>query len=435
MESHTLDTDSLRLANLFAFFLPLAGSALLVTLSHVIINSTLARSANPELVISTYAIAISLYAVIERPVLMFRQTSSALVKDQASYYAMMKICFLVIGIAMVLSGLIAYTPIGKWIFTHLFGVTEERLNRTIDVYQILMYVTVFSGVRCLFQGIIISHQRTKWMTVGMIIRLAGMVLIAWYYMTVGVSAGAAGAIIFLVGMAIECIVSIVEGIKLGKALPSVKEGHSVTRSSHVMTFYRPLMFASFFAVTIGPAINSLLNRTTDVTLAIASYSVALTVGMLFFSYASYIHQIVLNFYGDHPKRVLQFVLINNFLPALGLGLLAYTPLGPWVLEEVIGVSGDLQRASLYALRAVVLYALIFPWLDFTNGIIMLKGNTKVMSYTQIANVTTVLITMSLMLYWKPDWNGAIGSLSLSFGALAELAFAAWITLRMLRAKI
>ena len=52
--------------NLTAFFVPLGISALLVTVSHVIINGTLARATiQQELVISAYAIAMSVFGLFE----------------------------------------------------------------------------------------------------------------------------------------------------------------------------------------------------------------------------------------------------------------------------------------------------------------------------------------------------------------------------------
>jgi Na+-driven multidrug efflux pump len=281
MTNNNQDNHTLSLKHLFAFFLPLAGSALLVTLSHIIINSTLARSAHPEIVISSYAIAISLYAVLERPAIILRQTCSALVKDQSSLQAMWKTSFIVIGSILFLSTMIAYTPVGVWIFGHLFGVSADHMEITLDVYKVLMFVTLFSGVRCIFHGIIISNLKTKWMTIGMIIRLIGMALVAWYFISTGVKSGVAGAVIFLVGMAIECFVSMAEGIKLKKKLPIHKDGYVVRQSSHIFSFYRPLVYASLFAVTIGPLIYALLGESVDPTLAIASYTVALTVGTIF----------------------------------------------------------------------------------------------------------------------------------------------------------
>lgn len=91
------------------FFVPLGISASLVTISHVIINSTLARSAHPETVIASYAIAGSLLTLTERPSTLLRQTCSALVRDRLSFQALAFVtkiflaCVLLIGFAIVYS--------------------------------------------------------------------------------------------------------------------------------------------------------------------------------------------------------------------------------------------------------------------------------------------------------------------------------------------
>jgi Na+-driven multidrug efflux pump len=429
MTSNPDQKRNISLNQLFSFFLPLAGTALLVTISHLIINSTLARSTHPELVIASYAIALSCFAVLERPVVILRQTCSALVKDLSSMRAMFKTSFLVIGTSLFLSALVAYTPLGQWTFRYLFGVAEQQMDDTIDVFRVLMWVIVFSGVRCIFHGIIISNFKTKWMTVGMVIRLIGMAIVSMYYISNGVESGVAGAVIFLVGMVIECIISLMEGLKLKRTLPLTKEGHSVKHTSHIFSFYRPLAYASLFAVTIGPLINAMLGQTYNSTLAIAAYSVALTVGTLIVSMSSYTHQIVLNFYGEHPREVVRFAKLVNFVPAIILGLLSFSDAGPWLLNSVIGAQGELLKASLWSLRVLIGFALLFPWIDYANGLLMHKGHTKVMTYSQAGNVLFVTITLSILVYLKPEWNGVIGSAALSLGALAELGIVAYFLKR------
>lgn len=419
-------TPIIPLSRMYAFFLPLAGSALLVTLSHIIINSTLARAVKPEVVIFTYAIAISLYAVLERPAILLRQTCSALVKDEASFRALWRVALIVIGSIMALSSMVAYTPVGKWIFANIFGVEEHQMMQTLEVYQVIMFVSVFSGVRCVYHGIIISHMQTKWMTIGMVIRLSGMSMASLYFITTGVNSGVAGAVIFLIGMAIECMISVAEGVKLSKTLPKVKEGHPVRKASHIFSFYRPLVYASFFAVAIGPLINAKLGSSMDPVLAIASYSVALTVGMIFIAVSSYTHQIVLNFYPIHAVQVVRFALLTNLVPGICLGLLSFTGAGTWVLSQIVGLSGPLLEESLWALRALVLLSLTFPWIDYANGLLMLRNQTRVMTYSQMANLSAVLVSLLVMLYWVPHWNGMIGSLAMSFGALAELCVVSWV---------
>jgi O-antigen/teichoic acid export membrane protein len=419
-------TPSLPLSRLFAFFLPLAGSALLVTLSHVIINSTLARAADPEIVIFTYAIAISLYAVLERPSILLRQTCSALVKDKASFRALWRIALIVIGSILSVSSMIAFTPLGTWAFGHIFGVDDRQMAQTIEVYQVLMFVTIFSGIRCVFHGIIISHMQTKWMTIGMIIRLIGMSIAALYFISTGVHSGVAGAIIFLIGMAIECMISVAEGVKLSRTLPEAKKVDTFNHSSTIFSFYRPLVLASIFAVAIGPLINAKLGGSLNPVMAIASYSVALTVGTLFISIASYTHQIVLNFYQEDARQVIRFATLTNLLPSISLGLLSFTAAGPWILSHIVGLSGPLLEESLWAMRGLVLLALIFPWVDYANGLLMLRSQTRVMTYSQMANISIVFISLLAMVKWVPDWNGSIGSLAMSFGVLAELCVLTWV---------
>ncbi|RXZ01683.1 hypothetical protein [Fictibacillus sp. S7] len=72
------------LMKMLAFFIPLGFSASLTSITHVIINGTLGRADHAEIIIANYAIALSLFGIIERPVLVFRQTCSALVKGKAS---------------------------------------------------------------------------------------------------------------------------------------------------------------------------------------------------------------------------------------------------------------------------------------------------------------------------------------------------------------
>ncbi|GAE94318.1 hypothetical protein JCM21714_3465 [Gracilibacillus boraciitolerans JCM 21714] len=164
---------------LFYFFLPLGLSATLVTISHVIINSTLARAPEPAVVIASYSVAMSLFALLERCAVILRQTCSTLVRDRISYRLMRNTTFYVLSAIFLLSLLLAYSPLGRGFFSGLLGVSDRMLEPTIDAYRVLMFVTIFSGIRCLYQGVIISNFKTKWLTIGMVVRLICMAFLAW----------------------------------------------------------------------------------------------------------------------------------------------------------------------------------------------------------------------------------------------------------------
>jgi Na+-driven multidrug efflux pump len=416
---------------LISFFLPLGLSATLVTLSHVIINSTLARADNPELVIASYALPLSLLGITERPAVLLRQACSALVRDRISFRAMAAVSSYVFACIVLLGLIICYTPVGEWVFLYFFGVERELLDSTLSVYRILMYVSIFSGLRCLFHGIIIFNMRTKWLTIGMGVRIVAMYLLSLYFITTdNVSSGRVGAIIFLMGMVIEALVAIWEGTSLlKKVIPEKASGHPIETKKQIFSFYKPLLYSSIIAVIIGPSINAILGKTTHIHLAISSFAIAGSLTQLVLSFFSYIHQIVLNFYRKDAKSVLRFVLILSFIPGALIAILAYTPLGPWFMIHVMGVNSELMYASLHAMRIFMIMTLVFPWLDYMNGIIMLRGQTKIMIFSQSANATITVLTLFIAIWTVPDWNGMIGALAQSVGTLAELLVVVYVLKR------
>jgi hypothetical protein len=113
----------------------------------------------------------------------------------------------VFGSALVFGGLVAYTPLGHWIFGGAYGAGPVVEREAVHTFYALMYLSVFSGLRCLYQGIIIYKMRTIWLTIGMIFRIAGMFLLSQYFLHVGVTSAVQGSIIFVFGMIIEASIN------------------------------------------------------------------------------------------------------------------------------------------------------------------------------------------------------------------------------------
>jgi hypothetical protein len=422
--STTHRTEPLGFRKLLVFFLPLGASASLVMISHIIINSTLARSSQPELLVASYSVAMSLMSLGERPTTLLRQTCTRLVRDRLSFKAMSTVAIYLFAFLLVFGLTISYTPLGKMLFLHVFGVKPDHLPDTLKVYRVLMFVSFFSGVRCLYHGVIIYHLRTKWLTIGMGFRLVGMALVSWYFLaTDQVNSGSVGAIIFLTGMIIECLVSMVEGLHLVRhKLPAKEPGYEIERSSQVFEFYRPLVFSSLIAVVIGPSINAFLGKSGDMMLAISSYAIASNLAQLMQSFFSYIHQIVLNFYRIDRVMVRKFTLAVAFFPGAMIGLMCYTPFGEWFLVHLMGIqaNSELLRGILGAMHVFMIMNLVFPWLDYCNGLIMLFNQTKYMVLSQSCNLAATLIVLVLMIFFAPGLNGTIGAWAQSLGCAAEL---------------
>jgi hypothetical protein len=421
-------SQQVSLAKLFSFFIPLGLSASLVTISHVIITSTLAQSKFPEITISSYAIAMSLIGITERPAVLLRQTCSNLVRDRISFRAVSEVALYVF-ISIILFGLlICYTPFGHWVFQHVFGVDDVQVQAIIDVYRVLMFVSIFSGIRCLYHGIIIYNRKTTWLTIGMIFRLISMYAVAQFFLSTDrVTSGTVGAIIFLTGMFVESVCAVFEGSSLLKrVIPEKSPDHPVVDKKQVFQFYRPLLYSSAIAVIAGPAINVALGKTMDLNVTIATFAIASGVVQLVLSFFSYMHQIVLNFYRQDERQVQLFLRLMGGIPALLLGLLAYSPLGLWLMQTVMGVKESLASPSLEVLKVFMLMALLFPFLDYLNGVLMLTGQTKVMIWSQAANVLATVGALFFCILLYPGLNGMIGALAQSVGIVGELCMVLYV---------
>ncbi|MCD9025655.1 multi antimicrobial extrusion protein MatE [Cohnella silvisoli] len=422
----TTPNEPVTLRRLFLFFIPMGISVLLINLSHVIINGTLARSDNPEIILAGYALGMSLLVVTERPAVLLRQTCSALVRDRISFRAVRSVSFYVFGSALVFGGLVAYTPLGHWIFGGAYGADRLVEREAVHTFYALMFLSVFSGLRCLYQGIIIYKMRTRWLTIGMIFRLAGMFLLSQYFLHVGVTSAMQGSIIFVFGMVIEASISWLEATKLLKAMPEKMENCEIVKPKQVLGFYNPLLYSSLIVVWILPIMNALLGTTDRGTLAIASFAVAGSLMNLILGFFTYFHQIALLFVKSDPAIVRKFTLMLGFIPPLLLLLMAFTPIGSWMFLHVLGVKDELLHACIHALRGFFPFVLIFPWLDTLNGIVMAHGETKLMFGSQIGNAIVTAITIVLLVLLLPHWNGVLGSFAQSAGLIAELISLVWL---------
>ncbi|SMQ72994.1 hypothetical protein SAMN05444673_2319 [Bacillus sp. OV166] len=401
------------------FFIPLAVSASLTSISHVIINGTLSRADHAEVIIANYAIAFSLFGILERPVLVFRQTSSALAKGKASFN---KIAAFFIKVSLVITALcvlIGLTRLGDLVFKYGFNAEADSMASLKLTFLVLSGVILFSGLRCLYQGMIINKLETKWLTIGVVIRLAGMFAVAAYLnLSHHANSSAPGAMIFLTGMGIECFISVWRGNLIVRE--NDKETETPLRQKEISTFYFPLVFYLSFQTIIIPVIYAFLGKIQDVHLGIASFALAFSITNLILSFFMYTHQIVLQFYEKNKQTVLKCVMVFSIVPSVFLAILSSTAVGPWFMRTVLGADMALAAESLHVLKFFIIKTMVFPWVDYFGGILMLQKSTKSLLKPQIFNMIAVVLVIIPLVYWNPALNGKAGAIAASTGELIGL---------------
>lgn len=412
------DRSEIQYKDLCSFFIPLALSSSLTSVTHVIINGTLSRGENAAFIIACYAVAFSLFGIIERPIIIFRQTSSALVKNVKSFKTLTILFLQVTGVILVISFLICYTFVGDWLFIHLFNASESMVNTIAQTFKVITVVVIFSGIRGIYQGVIINQRETKWITIGVILRVVAMILVAyWFIMTNSVSS-IVGAAIFLIGMFIEALISVWKGHRSLKKLDA-SNNETVSRKE-ILQFYSPLVFFFFIQTMLIPLVYIYLAKTQQIEVSIASFALAYSICQLILSFFMFTHQIVLQYYQENKEKVIRFMIGVSSIPTILLILLTFTPLGTWFMRVVMGTEPDLTEPTLHVLAFFIIRALVFPWVDFLNGYLMLKKKTARMLIGQFVNLLTALITLIVLVTFFSEWNGVVGAIAISLGELTGL---------------
>lgn len=413
------------------FFIPLGISASLTSFTHIIINGTLSRGEDAAFIIAAYAVAMSLFGIIERPILVFRQASSALVTDRYSFKLVHTFFIYVLCVIIAFCMLLGYTPLGQWVYMTFFNATSDMISEINISFRIITFVAIFSGFRSIYQGVIINQLATNWVTLGVVVRVIGMFFTAYLIVVFDVITSAAGAFIFVIGMAIEALISMYKGKDILKnTLSYIKEGATKLRKIDVSRFYFPLAFYFILQALLMPIIYILLAKSSDIEMGIASFALAFSITQLMLSFFMYTHQLVLQFYKEHKQTVVTFLIFISIIPTLLLCLLSFTPVGPMFMMKVMGADEALSVATLSVLKFFIIKTLVFPWVDFLNGFLMLTRQTNRMLLAQVGNLIVVTITLLILINVTPQLNGVNGSIAASLGELAGFVIVCFIVYQL-----
>ena len=414
---------------LTAFFIPLGISASLTSISHVIINGTLSRGENAAFIVACFAVAMSVFGIIERPMIVFRQASSALVTGKKSFKLLSTFFIYILIIIMAISLILGYTPVGTWVYIHLFNASDDMVTAISYTFRVITFVIIFSGIRGIYQGVIINQLETKWLTIGVVARLIAMFTISYLLVAFDYITSAAGGVIFLVGMIVECLVSVYKGqllINDSKA----ETGAGQLRKADISKFYFPLVFYFLMQTILIPVIYILLAKSADIEMSIASFALAFSITQMILGFFMYTHQLLLQFHGQNTRKVVNFVIMISVIPSLLLCVLCYTPLGMVFMKSIMGADDSLSIATLAVLKFFIIKTLVFPWVDFLNGYLMLKRQTNKMLFAQVGNLLVVIITLLILVRMFPGLNGVNGSIAASLGELAGIVIVSIIVYRM-----
>lgn len=426
----------MRQRDIFWFWLPLFASWLLMTAEGPIIAAAINRLPDEVIMLAAMGIVNSLSVTIESPIINMLATSTALVRDRASYLLVRRftihLCLLLTAVAV----LVAYTPLFDLIVPGLLDVPPEIAQWVRPGMQIMIFWTAAIGWRRFLQGILIRHGQTRKIAWGTAVRLlasgGAVAVLALGSDWPGVIIG---ALALMAGVVAEALYAtwatrpILRGA-LGPGTPAA-DGPPLTYR-RLLAFHLPLAATSLLLLLVQPLVTSSLTRLARPTESLAAWPILFQILLMARAAALALPEVIIALHRDGrtfaPLR--RFSLSLLAAVTLAMALFSLTPLAGLYVFGVQDMTPAVGELALSALGYFLLFPALAVLTSWLRGLLIQGHHTR---YVNVGMAVNLSITAGVLWFGLArQWPGLpAAALALNLASLGEVIYLAWRTRRAL----
>jgi len=345
------------------FFFPLLLNVQLMSVSHSIINAGLARLDDAVVVLAGFSVAMVLHLFVASPSYQNHTITIAMVRGRKSLIGMTLFVFLIATWVSILLALLAFSPVGTFILDHLLGVSPEVAQGARDTLALLVFLPFITGLRGLFQGLVIRARRTGLVSFATAVRIVMLFAYLWIgQLWFTGTQVAAFALLGCVGTETLVIGFFAWRVKL----PAEVDDES--RFVEILRYGLPLAYSSGLQQTVPLIINAIISRLPDGTLALAAFGVIR--GFLFLL-AGPMRNLQQAYLTLVRKEEDSQTLTRFFLKVSGgmtfIMLLLAWPLNGPILGTVMGLDATMQEYVTWPLTACALFPILYGATNLLRG--------------------------------------------------------------------
>ena len=430
-----------------AFWLPLAGTWLMMAAEGPYLAAIIARLPQPTENLAAFGVAFALAIIIEAPVIMLMAASTALVTDAASYAALRRFTYTLAAALTLVQVVVVLPPVFDWLALSLIGLPPDVARLTHHGLAIMLPWPVAIGYRRFRQGLLIRRRLTRLVTYGTAVRLAAMSAVALAAARVpGLQGVHVGTIALATGVVVEAVASrvmtrgVVAELLAGPSPPAGTDVRA-SRPADALTmpaifrFYLPLAMTSLLAMAVQPAVTFFVGQSRFALESLAVLPVIHGLTFLFRALGLSYQEVGIALFGDGWE---QYRPIRNFgwmlaaFAAGGLGLIVFTPLAAVWFEGVSGLSPELAAFALLPAQILALLPAGSVWICFQRAVLVHARQTAPITWAGIFEVAVVVVLLTVTTQVL-SWVGAVGAAAAIVGGrLAGVLFLLPFTARAVR---
>ena len=156
-----MHVPSLSYRQIAKFWIPLAGTWLMMAVEGPYLAAIIARLGQPTENLAAFGVAFAFAIIIEAPVIMLLAASTALVEDLGSYIALRRFTYRLSVALTVLQLVVVLPPVFQWIAGSLLGLPSEVSRLAHQGLVIMLPWPIAIGYRRFRQGLLIRYNLTR----------------------------------------------------------------------------------------------------------------------------------------------------------------------------------------------------------------------------------------------------------------------------------
>ncbi|MGD2123397.1 MAG: hypothetical protein PVJ76_16715 [Gemmatimonadota bacterium] len=430
--------ENRSLKSIFLFWLPLAGTWLMMSVEGPFLAAVIARLADPRFNLAAHGVAFAFALLIEAPVIMIMSASTALVEDRLSFKRLRAFIYGLNGIVTAVQLVILIPPVFHFIMLDLVAIPQEVADLVYWALWILLPWPGAIGYRRFFHGILIRDGRTRLVALGTGVRLATMastgLCLFFFLQPPGAWVGAAS---LSAGVLAEAIVSrFMAKASVRKLLSTVKkasedvegegnQGEEELTYGRIWRFYYPLALTSMIGLAAQPMMTFFMGRATAPVESLAVFPVVASLTFIFRAIGLSFQEVGIALMGrnhEHFRPLARFALILAATGTAAFALVALTPLADIWFVKVSGLSPDLAEFAFLPAAILVPMASLSVLLSFQRGILVVSRTTRPITIATALEVGGIAIVFPF-LGWKLGMVGVTAAaLSIILGRITANSF-------------
>ena len=345
------------------FFFPLLLNVQLMSVSHSVINAGLARLEDAVTILAGFSVAMVLHLFVASPSYQNHTITIAMVRGRKSLISTTLFILMVAIWVSILLALLAFSPVGTFVLDRVLGVSPAVAQGARDALAFLVFLPFITGLRGLFQGLVIRARRTGLVSFATAVRIVMLFAYLWLgQLWFSGTRVAAFALLGCVGTETLVIAYFAWRVRL----PAAEED---TRSFvEILRYGLPLAYSSGLQQTVPLLINAIISRLPDGTLALAAFGVIRGFLFLLAGPMRNLQQAYLTLVQvpEDNQVLVRFLVRVSSGMALVMLLIAW-PLNQPVLGTVMGLDAGMRDYITWPLTACALFPLLYGAANLLRG--------------------------------------------------------------------